>query len=100
MTGDAELPDLSHLNVVGPNGETAGRIVHYVQPARKEGPFGQFTPALPTKIITAIVVGVDPVGDPELVVISIQARGLHIDGFSAPYSPVLREGHWSWPVKT
>jgi len=96
MTGNTELPDLSHLNVVGPHGETVGRIVHYVQPAKKRR-----TVDFPCMLLAAIVTKVDAIGDPNLVTFSVpMPTHLEVDIIAAPFSPVLREGHWSWPAKT
>jgi len=101
MTGNTELPDLSHLNVVGPHGETVGRIVHYVQPAKNAGPWGHFSPDFPCMLLAAIVTKVDAIGDPNLVTFSVpMPTHLEVDIIAAPFSPVLREGHWSWPAKT
>ena len=89
-----ELPDLSYLNVVGPNGETVGRVVHFVAPGR---PANERQRATPPQLLAATIIGIDARG-PMLMIFSPRLSD-HYGLMDAPFSPVLREGHWSWPAR-
>jgi len=88
---DKPIPDLSHLNVVGPHGETVGRIVHYVAHTRRRNT------QIP-RLFAAIVSCVYTDGTVDLRLFSTDENPKYAT--RTPFSPVLREGHWSWPAKT
>jgi len=83
-------PDLSHLQVIGPYGESVGRIVNYV--------VSDFV-----KLCPAVISAVRHDGNPDLLVLSswVTSGGLaflskEVLLHKVPHYPRLREGHWSW----